>query len=140
MDSVDLTLKKGSVEDFGSFAFIFENPDEYKGRLEGKDFVFFYIKDGKRTLYSVNGINFVIKQALLKGKEKIVPLPRDKKIYKNDSVLSALIVDVEYDGQKKEVTLLGRGGSTPGIPTEFKIGDLEVSMEWGAKVIKLPKL
>ncbi|WP_457641252.1 cytochrome c biogenesis protein CcsA [Persephonella sp.] len=170
MDSVDLTLKEGSVEDFGSFAFIFENPDEYKGRLEGKDFVFFYIKDGKfylrsnlpakwmrmsdqsqgnieagkeiqiqtRTLYSVNGINFVIKQALLKGKEKIVPLPRDKKIYKNDSVLSALIVDVEYDGQKKEVTLLGRGGSTPGIPTEFKIGDLEVSMVWGAKVIKLP--
>ncbi|WP_457621617.1 cytochrome c biogenesis protein CcsA [Persephonella sp.] len=170
MDTVDLTLKEGTVEDFGSFVFLFENPDEYKGRLEGKDFVFFYVKDGKfflksnlpirwlkmtdqsqgniepgkeaeletEVLYSVSGLNFVIKQALLKGKEKVVPLPRDRKILQNSSVLSALFVEVEYDGQKKEAVLLGRGGSTPGIPTDMQIGDLKVTLVWGATVIKLP--
>ncbi|WP_456400603.1 cytochrome c biogenesis protein CcsA [Persephonella sp.] len=170
MDNVDLTLKEGSVEDFGSFAFIFENPNEYKGRLEGKDFVFFYIKDNKfyllsnlpvtwmkmtdqsrgnieagkeaelqtGTLYNVSGLNFVVKQALLKAKEKVVPLPRDRKVLQNSSVLSALIVDVEYDGNKEEVILLGRGGGTPGTPTEFRIGDIDVKMVWGATVIKLP--
>ncbi|HHG74475.1 MAG TPA: hypothetical protein ENK22_05470, partial [Persephonella sp.] len=45
MDSIDLTMKEGSFEDFGSFAFIFSDPDKFKQRLEGKDFVFFFVKD-----------------------------------------------------------------------------------------------
>ncbi|MDQ7056817.1 MAG: cytochrome c biogenesis protein ResB [Persephonella sp.] len=170
MDSVDLTMKEGSIEDFGSFAFIFENPEKFRKKLEGKDFVFFYLKDGKfyllsnlpvmwmkmsdqsrgqikagneyplneGILYSAGGLNFVIKQAVSKGKEVVVPLPRDKKVLQNSTVLSALFVEVEYDGEKKEVVLLGRGGSTPGIPTQFKLKDIEIKMEWGAKVITLP--
>ena len=170
MDSVDLTMKEGSVEDFGSFVFIFENPEKFRKKLEGKDFVFFYVKDGKfyllsnlpvmwmrmadqsrgqikagneyplnvRTLYSVGGLNFVVRQAVPKGKEIVVPLPRDKKVLQNSTVLSALFVEVGYDGEKKEVVLLGRGGSTPGIPTEIKLKNLDIKLEWGAKVITLP--
>ncbi len=170
MDTVDLTLKEGTVEDFGSFVFLFEDPEKYEGRLEGKDFVFFYVKNNKfflrsnlpvrwlkmsdqsqgnieagkeaelqtGILYSVSGLNFVVKQALLKGKEKVVPLPRDRKVLQNSSVLSALFVDVEYDGSKKEVVLLGRGGGTPGIPAEVNIGNVNVTLVWGATVIKLP--
>lgn len=44
------------------------------------------------TLYSVSGLNFVVRQALLKGKEKVVPLPRDRKVLQNSSVLSALLL------------------------------------------------
>ncbi|WP_456384042.1 cytochrome c biogenesis protein CcsA [Persephonella sp.] len=170
MDSVDLTMKEGSIEDFGSFAFIFQNPDTFRKKLEGKDFVFFYLKDGKfyllsnlpvmwmkmsdrsqgsikagneyplstGVLYSAGGINFVIKQAVPKGKEVVVPLPRSKELYRNASALSALFVEVEYDGEKKEAVLLGRGGSTPGIPTDLKIKDLDLTLQWGAKVITLP--
>ncbi len=170
MDSIDLTLKEGSFEDLGSFVFIFSNPDKFNERLEGKDFVFFFIKNGKfyllsnlpinwmkmadrsqgiikagdeaplekGKLYSVAGLNFVIKDALLKGKEVIVPLPRSKDIYKNSSVWLALFVEVEYDGEKREVALLGRGGSTPGIPQKLNIKDIELELEWGAKVITLP--
>ncbi|WP_456464879.1 cytochrome c biogenesis protein CcsA [Persephonella sp.] len=170
MDSVDLTMKEGSFEDFGSFAFIFSDPDKFKQRLDGKDFVFFFVKDGKfyllsnlpvnwmkmsdrsqgvikagnryplegGTLYSVAGLNFVIKQAVLKGKEVVVPLPRTKDVYKNSSVLSALFVEVEYNGDKKEVALLGRGGGAPGIPKKLKIKDIDLELEWGAKVINLP--
>ena len=170
MDRVDLTMKEGSVEDFGSFAFIFSDPDKFRQRLEGKDFVFFFIKDGKfyilsnlpikwmkmadrsqgvikagnkyplnvRTLYSVGGLNFVVRQAVLKGKEVVVPLPRSKDVYKNSSVLSALFVQIEYDGEKKEVALLGRGGGAPGIPKKLKIKDLDLELVWGAKVINLP--
>ncbi|WP_457643093.1 cytochrome c biogenesis protein CcsA [Persephonella sp.] len=170
MDSVDLTMKEGSVEDFGSFVFIFHDPKTFKKDMSGKDFVFFYLKDGKfylvsnlpvmwmnmadrsqgsikagnehplqtGMLYSAGGLNFVIKQAVPKGKEVVVPLPRSKELYRNASALSALFVEIEYDGQKKEAVLLGRGGSTPGIPTELKIGDIDLKLEWGAKVIKLP--
>ncbi|WP_457626132.1 cytochrome c biogenesis protein CcsA [Persephonella sp.] len=170
MDSVDLTMKEGSVEDFGSFAFIFSDPEKFKKRLEGKDFVFFFVKENKfyllsnlpvqwmkmadrsqgmikagnefplqeRTLYSVGGLNFVIRKAVVSGKEVVVPLPRTKDILKNSSVLSALFVEVEYDGDKVETALLGRGGSTPGIPKNIKIKDLDLKLEWGAKVITLP--
>jgi len=170
MDSVDLTMKTGSIEDFGSFAFVFSDPDKFQKKLEGKDFVFFYVKDGKfylisnlpvqwmkmadrsqgiikagneypleqGTLYSAGGLNFVIKQAVVKGKEVVVPLPRTKDVLRNSSVLSALFVEVEYDGEKLETALLGRGGSTPGIPQTVKIKDLELKLEWGAKVINLP--
>jgi len=170
MDSIDLTMKEGSIEDFGSFVFIFQDPDTFRKRLSGKDFVFFFLKDGKfyllsnlpvmwmkmsdrsqgsikagnkypletGVLYSVGGLNFVIKQAIPKGKEVVVPLPRSKELYRNSSVLSALYVEVEYDGNKKEAVLLGRGGSTPGIPTELRIGDLQLNLQWGAKVITLP--
>ncbi|NPA58550.1 MAG: cytochrome c biogenesis protein CcsA, partial [Aquificae bacterium] len=170
MDSVDIVMKEGTIEDFGSFAFIFQDPDTFRKNLSGKDFVFFFLKDGKfyllsnlpvnwmrmsdrsqgsikagekhpletGVLYSAGGINFVVKKAVEKGKEVVVPLPRSKELYRNSSVLSALYVDVEYDGQKKEAVLLGRGGSTPGIPTQLKIADLDLTMEWGAKVITLP--
>jgi len=170
MDSVDLTMKEGSIEDFGSFAFIFQNPDTFRKKLTGKDFVFFYLKDGKfyllsnlpinwmrmsdrsqgsikagkkypletGILYSAGGINFVIKQAVPKGKEVVVPLPRSKELYRNSSTLSALFVEVEYDGEKKEAVLLGRGGSTPGIPTNLKIKDIDLTLQWGAKIITLP--
>lgn len=170
MDSIDLTMKEGSFEDFGSFAFVFSDPDKFKKRLEGKDFVFFYVKDGKfymlsnlpvnwmkmadqsrgiikagnehplqeGILYSAGGLNFVIKQAVLKGKEVVVPLPRTKKVLQNSSVLSALFVNISYDGENKEAVLLGRGGGTPGIPTEITIKDLKLNLQWGAKIIELP--
>ena len=170
MDSVDLTMKESSVEDFGSFAFIFSDPSKFEKKLEGKDFVFFFLKGGKfyllsnlpvkwmkmadgsqgvikagneyplqeRTLYSVAGLSFVIKQAVIKGKEVVVPLPRSKDVYKNSSVLSALFVEIDYDGKKKEVALLGRGGGFPGIPKKMKIKDLDLELKWGAKVINLP--
>ena len=51
---------------------------------------------------------------------------------------SAVKVEVEYDGRKKEVSLLGGGMRTKGIPENININGTNITLEWGAKIIKLP--
>jgi hypothetical protein len=92
----------------------------------------------RRNLYSLGEFRFVVMKESLKGKEVIMPLPRDKKVFQAKNILSALYVNVYYDGEKKEAVLLGRGGGLPGIPTNLKIKDVWVQLVWGAKIIELP--
>jgi len=92
----------------------------------------------RRHLYTVDGFRFVVIKTSLKGKEVIKPLPRDRKIFQAKNILSALFVNVYYDGEKREAVLLGRGGGLPGIPSNLKIKDVDVRLTWGAKIIELP--
>ncbi|RUM60883.1 MAG: hypothetical protein DSY59_02410, partial [Persephonella sp.] len=92
----------------------------------------------RRNLYHLNGFNFVILKALPYAKVIIEPLPRTRQVYQGKDILSALYVDIYYDGEKREAVLLGRGGGLAGIPTNLKIKDVNISLTWGAKVIDLP--
>ncbi len=91
-----------------------------------------------RNLYNLNGFNFVVRKELPKAKLVVNPLPRTRKVYQGKNILSALYVDIYYDGEKKEAVLLGRGGGLSGIPTNLTVKDIEISLTWGAKVIDLP--
>ncbi len=94
-----------------------------------------------RQLYNVNGVQLVSKAVLPKGKIEVISEDDYKSAMKMNmkfQSLSALIVDVEYDGIKKEVALLGKGKRFKGYEEEFKIGDTDIKLEWGAKIIDLP--
>ncbi len=94
-----------------------------------------------RQLYNVNGVQLVSKAVLPKGRIEVVNEDDYKSEMKMDmkfQSLSALIVDVEYDGVTKEVALLGKGKRFKGYEEEFKIGDTNIKLEWGAKIIELP--
>ncbi len=95
-----------------------------------------------RRMYNINGIQLVTKSVFAKGALKIVSEEAYKKSMKMqmkmDETLSALVVDVAYDGNHQEVTLMGKGKRYKGFTESFKMGDLELSLEWGSKIIELP--
>ena len=94
-----------------------------------------------RKLYTINGIQLVSKAVLTKGKVKVVSEDEYKKSMKMNmkmNSMSALVVDVEYDGKVNEVALMGNGKRYKGFTENLNIDDTEISLEWGSKIIELP--
>ncbi|NPA54260.1 MAG: cytochrome c biogenesis protein CcsA [Aquificae bacterium] len=92
----------------------------------------------KGKMYIIGDTRIVPKTILTKGTVKIVKEEdKSNSMVKNMS-WSAVKVEVDYDGKKKEVTLLGGGMGTKGIPEEIQIDGTKITLEWGAKIIKLP--
>ncbi len=50
----------------------------------------------------------------------------------------AMVVDLEYNGKHKEITLIGRGRGTKGLEKDVSIDGVDFVLEWGSKVITLP--
>ncbi len=100
-----------------------------------------YLFDARR-LYNINGVQLVTKSVLAKGSVKVVTEEAYKASMamqmRGGESLSALMVDVEYDGEHREVALMGKGKRFKGYTESVKVGDLELSLEWGSKIIELP--
>lgn len=84
-------------------------------------------------LYTIGETNFAPKFISLKGKEKLV----QKEKYTRNSV-SAVIAQLDYNGQSKEISLLGRGRGTPGILTDETVGGQKFTLSWGSDILTLP--
>jgi len=96
-----------------------------------------------RNLYIINEVQLATKAVLAHGVKKVISQEEYKKSIKMEMKtemddLSALIVDVEYDGQTKEIALMGKGKRFRGYTENFRIGDADISLEWGSKIIELP--
>ena len=89
-------------------------------------------------LYTIGGVNIAPRQMLIKAKEKIVsetnPLFKGRKGMK----LSAVVVDVSYKGETKEVAMFGRGKGAKGFAKKIIIAGTPFEFEWGSKIVKLP--
>lgn len=97
----------------------------------------------QRHLYTINGVQLATKSVLSHGTIKVI----DEESYRESMnmdmqmkgmELSALVVEAEYDGQKREVSLMGQGKQFKGFGETFSLGDADISLEWGAKQIELP--
>ena len=158
-------LKYGDYYDLGDFILSFgkEIPANTK-----KSYLYIYVKDGKfyiksnekikffematqksgeidkegelipKRMYIVHGIQFVVRQALPSAKVDVVP--KTNSSLKVGQGEAGLVVEVDYDGQKKIVKLLGGGmrSNIVGEPETIKIGDIKVTLQWGSKDIHLP--
>jgi len=94
-------------------------------------------------LLNVRGVQVVSKEVYAKGLVKVVSQQEYAKTAKQNlnmdkDMLSALIVDVEYNGEKREVALMGKGKRYQGFTETVKMGDIEFTLEWGAKILELP--
>jgi cytochrome c-type biogenesis protein CcsB len=99
-----------------------------------------YLFDNRR-MYNINGVQLVTKEVLTKGKVKVVKQEEYKKSMKMQmkmQSLDALIVDVGYNGEHREVALMGKGKRYQGFKERIKIDDLDITLEWGSKIIELP--
>lgn len=83
------------------------------------------------SLYDFGGLQFVIPEEMTKGKFDVV------KAEKDESILNAIVVNVETDGQKKQVKLMGNNQSVSNF-TEFDLGDLNIHLRYGSKEYELP--
>ena len=114
----------------------FKMQDQSKGVFEaGKEHPF-----KAKMMYLVNGIQMVPQMTLTKGIKKLVPMAEyeNKMNLKMDKPLSALVVEVDYDGKKKDVALMGMGKRFKGFTENVDFGDVKVALEWGSKEIQLP--
>ncbi len=93
-----------------------------------------------KMLYTVKGFRVVPKAVLEKGTLKVVSSGKQsgEMQMRGANDLSALVVDVTYDGVQKEVALMGQGKNFRGYTENFKIKDTYISLEWGSKEIILP--
>jgi len=89
-------------------------------------------------MYSLDGVQLVIRDATVSGKVDI--LPEETGDVKVGADKGALVVELEYNGEKKQVKLLGGGmrSHIKGEPVNVKLDGLNIRLSWGAKEIKLP--
>ncbi len=57
--------------------------------------------------------------------------------YNKETNVEKLLVNIEFDGKKQEVEILGGHGSIE-PPSNIKINDVEIAISWGSKIIELP--
>ena len=87
----------------------------------------------RRTLYSANDLNFVLKEIIDKGKNDIYS---SSKVMK-DGNTDALKIRISCNDESKDITLLGGKGFTSNFE-EYNIGGLYFNLAYGSKNYKTP--
>ncbi len=109
-----------------------------EGNVEGK-FEADSVQEVENSMvYTLANIRFVPKDILMSATIKVTEKQKSKVKIKSAGDFSALIVDVDYKGQTKEVGLLGRGLGAKGFEEIVHFDDIDLSMEWGSEVVELP--
>lgn len=86
-------------------------------------------------LYTIGHINFAPRYIGLQGKEKAVA---DKTPMNKNNPLSAVIAEVNFKGESKEIALFGQGKGSRGEPVRETIGGVPFAFEWGSQIFTLP--
>lgn len=86
-----------------------------------------------RSLYNIAGAQFVLPEAPIKGKKDYISNNDWKDMQTDD----ALVVEIEANGETKELTMVGSKGKM-GVPQSVQMGDLEFTLFFGSKVYELP--
>jgi cytochrome c-type biogenesis protein CcsB len=87
-----------------------------------------------RSLYSMAGMQFVIPDQLVKGREGVVAIPEAER---SEVDLDALVIEVSVGEEKVRKKLLGTAGTSSFTDT-FTVGGLDFNLGYGSKVYKLP--
>ncbi len=88
----------------------------------------------KRRLHSIAGLNIVLKDFYPHAKKEIVS---DNPLAKNSPNPDLLLFSIKTDKEQKSIELYGKSGQE-GEPVHTKAGDMDVTLVYGAKRIKLP--
>ena len=91
------------------------------------------VKANYRTLYTANGMNFVLSAFHPKSIIRIVSAPAEK----GAQTIDALVLEAELGDQTQDVVLFGGRGSI-GQPVFVQLGSLNMSLAYGAISIEVP--
>ena len=162
-DSLSVALKEGDTYETSDYIFSFDA----KPMQSKKEVISFTLEDGKfyftskskiawfkmventrgeyeadkkqdfitGQLYTVGNINFAPRYIGLKGQEKTI---EDKTPMQKNAATSAIVVNVTYKGETKEVAMFGHGKGSQGEPTKTVIAGVPFIFEWGSQIFTLP--
>ncbi|MUU78391.1 cytochrome c biogenesis protein CcsA [Winogradskyella endarachnes] len=85
-----------------------------------------------RSRYIIGNMQIVMPKPIVKGDFGVV---KKADFLKNDE--DGVILSVTANGETKKVGLLGGPGNY-GTPEEFEVGGLEMALQYGPKILKLP--
>jgi cytochrome c-type biogenesis protein CcsB len=85
-----------------------------------------------RSRYIIENMQMVFPKPVIKGEFGIV---KKSEILKNDQ--DGIILDITANGETKEIGLLGGKGTYNGYE-DFSVGGMDITMQYGSKVIELP--
>ncbi len=113
----------------------FKMADRSTGTFEaGKEYPF----EPKR-MYNLDAVKIVPKQIFPKAKVQVVAGEEKAAGRKMKTAQKqAVIVDVAYNGDHKEVALMGFGRGSQGFGEDVTVGGAKFHLVWGSKVIQLP--
>ncbi|SDH30536.1 cytochrome c biogenesis protein CcsA [Winogradskyella thalassocola] len=87
-----------------------------------------------RSRYIIGNMQLVMPKPIVKGDFGIVKKPE---LLKTKADPDGLIMSVSANGETKQVGLIGGPGNYTAMK-EFKVGGLEVALQYGPKILKLP--
>jgi len=91
--------------------------------------------EGKQ-LFTLGETNFAPKYIGLTGIEKIIT--NQNPMQRGGRTLSAVIVDVTFKGESKEVAMYGMGKGAKGYTKSVNIAGTDFDLEWGSQIFELP--
>jgi len=86
-----------------------------------------------RSLYSLNGMSFVVRALYAKGKIKLVQAPSDME----HNLRNAVVMNLQYQGITKEIDVF-EPEDTPPEPVSTNIGGVTFTVAYGPRFIRLP--
>jgi cytochrome c-type biogenesis protein CcsB len=100
-------------------------------------------KFDSKQMYTINNVQIVARKVFTKGSIELISEAEYQKsmnvnLKTQEETLSALIVDVEYNGEHREVALMGMGKRYKGYTENLTIDGVDISLEWGSKILELP--
>ena len=162
-ESENVTLREGEVYETSEYYFTFNAKPKKSDKIEvaillenGKFFLhskeklsWFKMVENKKgeyeadvkqdfitgQLYTIGNVNFAPRYIGLKGQEKIL---EDKNPMMKAQNHAALLIDIAFKGEKREVALFGQGKGSKGLVTQEVIGGIPFSLEWGSKLFTIP--
>ena len=90
----------------------------------------------KNTIYKIGQTQFKVTEALTNGEIKVVSANMNE--VPKEQQLNAVVLNLDYNGEKKELALYGKGGSNIGIKNIVELDGKKVELQWGAKEFILP--
>lgn len=162
-ESENVTLKEGEVYETSEYIFSFNAKSPVSEKQEvaitlenGKFFIYstqklswFKMAENKRgefepsakqefisgQLYTIGNVNFAPRYIGLKGIEKVI---NDKTPMMKAQSNKAVLIDVEFKGEKKEISLFGQGKGSKGLVAQEMIGGIPFKFEWGSRIFTIP--
>ena len=149
---LNITLNNETDNKHNNYIHIYTKGDHFYFK-SNKPLTWFVMADKSNGQYEANKeYEFVTGRLYALGNTKFVP----REIYAKaalklvngeDSVggrkmkadvKQAIIATLSYNGEKKDVTMMGYGKGSLGIPTEVNVGGANFTLQWGSKLITLP--
>ncbi len=150
--NIDITLNKEDSDKNNAYVHIYNRGNDFFFK-SNKAMTWFVMADKSQGDFEANKeYEFTTGRLYTLGNTKFVPREiHAKAVLKyvdgnspeggrkmNTASKSAIIANVSYNGENKDVVMIGHGKGTRGVPVKTEVGGAIFNLQWGAKLRTIP--